>query len=131
MALAEYYTRSYFEDMDRLNCHRPDISPRASGHITEQIDLVQTLVDKGFAYAVNGSVYYDVTQFSGYGKLSGRNVEEMQAGARVEVSPEKKNPADFTLWKKAEANHIMQWPSRTGEPVPASRVRDSTIGSGQ
>ncbi|HLB73926.1 MAG TPA: class I tRNA ligase family protein, partial [Sedimentisphaerales bacterium] len=82
MALAEYYTRSFFEDMDKLNCVRPDISPRASGHITEQIDLVKTLVEKGYAYEVNGSVYFEVAKFAEYGKLSGRNIEEMQAGAR-------------------------------------------------
>jgi len=108
MALAEDYTRSFFEDMDKLNCVRPDISPRASGHITEQIDLVKTLVEKGYAYEAHGSVYFEVAKFGEYGKLSGRNVEEMQAGARVEVSSDKKNPADFALWKKAEPNHIMQ-----------------------
>ncbi|MHC4173967.1 MAG: class I tRNA ligase family protein [Planctomycetota bacterium] len=132
MVLAEYYTRSYFEDMDRLNCVRPDISPRASGHILEQIGLVTTLLKKGYAYEVNGSVYFDVSKFEDYGKLSGRNVEEMLAGARVEVSPDKKNPVDFALWKKAEPNHIMQYEisgqdhrhprRRTGKPVPASRV---------
>jgi len=118
MAVAEYYTRSYFEDMDRLNCVRPDISPRASGHIIEQIELVKTLIEKGFAYEVNGSVYFDVSKFPGYGKLSGRNTEEMMAGARVEVSPEKKNPVDFAVWKKAEPNHIMQWPSPWGMGYP-------------
>lgn len=72
MALAEYYTRSYFEDMDKLNCLRPDISPRASGHIVEQIELVKKLLEKGYAYEVNGSVYFDVTRFKNYGKLTGR-----------------------------------------------------------
>ncbi len=81
MALAEFYTRSYFEDMDALNCVRPDISPRASGHIVEQIELVKKLLDKGYAYEVNGSVYFDVSKFDEYGKLSGRKVEDMQAGA--------------------------------------------------
>jgi len=127
MALAEYYTRSYFEDMDRLNCVRPDISPRASGHITEQIDLVRTLVEKGFAYEVNGSVYFEVSKFKDYGKLSGRNVDEMQAGARVEVSPDKKNPADFALWKKAEPNHIMQWPSPWGAGYPGWHLECSVM----
>ncbi|MHC4062428.1 MAG: cysteine--tRNA ligase [Planctomycetota bacterium] len=127
MALAEYYTRSYFEDMDALNCVRPDISPRASGHITEQIDLVKTLVDKGYAYEVNGSVYFDVSKFEDYGKLSGRNVEEMLAGARVEVSPEKKAPVDFALWKKAEPNHIMQWPSPWGMGYPGWHLECSVM----
>jgi cysteinyl-tRNA synthetase len=127
MALAEYYTRSYFEDMDKLNCRRPDISPRASGHIVEQIELVKMLLAKGCAYEVNGSVYFDVSSFKDYGKLSGRNVEEMQAGARVEVSPDKKNPADFALWKKAEPNHIMQWPSPWGMGYPGWHLECSVM----
>jgi cysteinyl-tRNA synthetase len=127
MALAEYYTRSYFEDMDRLNCVRPDISPRASGHILEQIGLVTTLLKKGYAYTANGSVYFDVSKFEDYGKLSGRNIEEMIAGARVEVSPDKKNPVDFALWKKAEPNHIMQWPSPWGMGYPGWHLECSVM----
>jgi cysteinyl-tRNA synthetase len=127
MAIAEFYARSYFEDMDKLNCVRPDISPRASGHITEQIELVKTLLDKGYAYEVNGSVYFDVSKFKEYGKLSGRNVEEMVAGARVEVSPDKKNPVDFALWKKAEPNHIMQWPSPWGMGYPGWHLECSVM----
>ena len=127
MALAEYYTRSYFEDMDKLNCVRPDISPRASGHIVEQIELVKTLLEKGFAYEVNGSVYFDVSKVPEYGKLSGRNTEEMMAGARVEVSQEKRNPVDFALWKKAEPNHIMQWPSPWGMGYPGWHLECSAM----
>ena len=127
MALAEYYTRSYFEDMDQLNCVRPDISPRATGHIIEQIELVKTLLEKGYAYEVNGSVYFEVAKFEDYGKLSGRNVDEMIAGARVEVSPDKKAPADFALWKKAEPNHIMQWPSPWGAGFPGWHLECSVM----
>ena len=127
MALAEFYTRSYFEDMDRLNCVRPDISPRATGHITEQIEVVKTLVDKGYAYEVKGSVYFEVAKFADYGKLSGRNVDEMMAGARVEVSAEKRAPADFALWKKAEPNHIMQWPSPWGMGYPGWHLECSVM----
>jgi cysteinyl-tRNA synthetase len=127
MALAEHYTRSFFEDMDKLNCVRPDISPRASGHIVEQIELVKTLIGKGFAYENNGSVYFDVSKFREYGKLSGRDTEEMMAGARVEVSTEKKNPADFALWKKAEPNHIMQWPSPWGMGYPGWHLECSAM----
>ena len=127
MALAESYTRSYFEDMDELNCVRPDISPRASGHIIEQIELVKTLLEKDYAYEVHGSVYFDVTKFRDYGKLSGRNIEEMMAGARVEVSPDKKSPADFALWKKAEPNHIMQWPSPWGNGYPGWHLECSVM----
>jgi cysteinyl-tRNA synthetase len=127
MAVAEFYTRSYFEDMDELNCVRPDISPRATGHITEQIELVKKLLENGCAYEVNGSVYFEVAKFPDYGKLSGRNVDEMMAGARVEVSQEKKQPADFALWKKAEANHIMQWPSPWGMGFPGWHLECSVM----
>jgi len=127
MALAEYYTRSYFEDMDKLNCVRPDISPRASGHIVEQIELVKILLDKGYAYEANGSVYFDVSKFSGYGRLSGRSVDQMLAGTRVEVSPDKKNPVDFALWKKAEPNHIMRWPSPWGMGFPGWHLECSVM----
>ncbi len=127
MALAEYYTCSYFEDMDRLNCVRPDISPRASGHILEQIGLVTTLLKNDYAYQANGSVYFDVSKFNDYGKLSGRNIEEMIAGTRVEVSTDKKNPVDFALWKKAEPNHIMQWPSPWGMGYPGWHLECSVM----
>ncbi len=128
MAVAEFYTHSYFDDMDKLNNVRPDISPRASGHIVEQIELVKVLIEKGFAYEVNGSVYFDVSKFADYGKLSGRNVEEMLSGTRVEVSPEKRAPVDFALWKKAQANHIMQWPSPWGQGFPGWHLECSVMG---
>lgn len=127
MAVAEYYTHSFFEDMDQLNCVRPDISPRATGHITEQIELTQTLINKGFAYEANGSVYFEVAKFEGYGKLSGRNVEDMVSGTRVEVSTDKKSPTDFALWKKADANHIMQWPSPWGQGYPGWHLECSVM----
>ncbi len=127
MAIAELYTRSFFTDMDKMNCLRPDISPRATGHITEQIDLIRTLVDKGYAYEVNGSVYFEVAKFKDYGKLSGRNTEEMISGTRVEVSPEKKSPTDFALWKKADANHVMQWPSPWGRGYPGWHLECSAM----
>ena len=127
MAIAEYYTRSYFADMDQLNCVRPDISPKASGHIIEQIEMVKKLVDKGYAYEANGSVYFDVMKFAEYGKLSGRNVEEMISGVRVEVSPDKRNPVDFAVWKKAEPNHIMQWPSPWGMGYPGWHLECSVM----
>ncbi|MEJ5259340.1 MAG: cysteine--tRNA ligase [Anaerohalosphaeraceae bacterium] len=127
MAIAEFYTRSFFEDMDALNCLRPDISPRATGHIPEQIELVQTLLEKGYAYEVNGSVYFDVSRWPSYGRLSGRNVEEMLAGARVEVNPEKRHPADFALWKRAEPGHIMQWNSPWGRGYPGWHLECSVM----
>lgn len=127
MAIAEFYARNFFEDMDKLNCLRPDISPRATGHIIEQIELVKVLLEKGYAYEANGSVYFDVLKFKDYGKLSGRNTDEMLAGARVEVSPDKKNPVDFALWKKADPNHIMQWPSPWGMGFPGWHLECSVM----
>ena len=127
MEIAEYYTRSYFEDMDALNVLRPDISPRATGHIVEQIELIKELVAKGLAYEANGSVYFDVEKFHGYGKLSGRTVEELEAGARVEVKSEKRHPADFALWKKAGPEHIMRWPSPWGVGFPGWHIECSAM----
>jgi len=127
MAVAESYTRSYFEDMDALNVLRPDISPRATGHIVEQIEQAQRLIERGHAYAVNGSVYFDVSSCPDYGKLSGRSVAELEAGARVEVNAEKRHPADFALWKRAEAGHIMRWPSPWGEGFPGWHLECSVM----
>jgi cysteinyl-tRNA synthetase len=94
MSIAEYYTRSYYEDMDRLNVTRPDISPRATGHIPEQIELVQKLIEKGYGYVVNGSVYFDVSKFKDYGKLSGRKVGDAGWSANRGVGG-KKAPCRF------------------------------------
>ena len=127
MQVVEQYTRSYFEDMDAMDVLRPDISPRATAHIIEQIVLVKQLIESGFAYESNGSVYFDVTKFSEYGKLSGRIVEEMEAGARVEVKTEKKYPADFALWKKAGLEHIMQWESPWGLGFPGWHLECSAM----
>jgi cysteinyl-tRNA synthetase len=127
MEIAEAYTRSYFEDMDNLNVLRPDISPRASGHIPEQIELVQSLVEKGFAYENDGNVYFDVQKFSEYGKLSGRNVDELLAGVRVDVKSDKKNQVDFALWKKADPDHIMQWNSPWGKGYPGWHAECSAM----
>jgi cysteinyl-tRNA synthetase len=118
MELVERYTRLYFEDMDALGVIRPDISPRASGHIPEQIALAQTLIEKGHAYEANGSVYFDVLSWPDYGRLSGRRVAEMESGARVAVLEEKRHPADFALWKRAEPEHILQWDSPWGRGYP-------------
>ncbi|GJQ23605.1 MAG: cysteine--tRNA ligase [Planctomycetia bacterium] len=125
--LVEIYTRSYFEDMDALNNVRPNISPRATAHIPEQIELVEKLIAKGFAYVSNGSVYFNVNAFKEYGKLSGRKQEELEAGARIEINPEKKNPSDFALWKKAEPGHIMRWKSPWGEGFPGWHLECSAM----
>lgn len=127
MEVVETYTRSFFEDMDALNAIRPDISPRASGHIPEQISLIEELIRHENAYVVNGSVYYDVSSFKEYGKLSGRKVDELEEGVRINVRSEKKHPADFALWKKAEASHLMQWPSPWGMGYPGWHVECSVM----
>ena len=127
MEIVELYTRSYFEDMDALGLIRPDISPRASGHIVEQIEMVKKLVKKGLAYEINGNVYFDVHKFAHYGKLSGRKIDELEAGARVEVKEEKKHPADFALWKIANKEHIMQWPSPWGSGYPGWHIECSCM----
>jgi len=114
--------------MDALNVVRPDISPRASGHIPEQIEMVSKLLDNGHAYEVNGSVYFDVLSFPQYGRLSGRTLDEMIQGARVEVSEEKRHPADFALWKRAEPGHLMRWNSPWGEGFPGWHLECSVMG---
>lgn len=127
MQIAEKITQSYFEDMDKLGIVRPDISPRASGHIIEQIEMVKQLLAKGFAYEVNGSVYFDVQKSKNYGKLSGRVLDEAVEGTRVESRSEKRNPVDFALWKKAESGHIMHWPSPWGEGFPGWHIECSAM----
>jgi cysteinyl-tRNA synthetase len=119
MEIAETYARSYFQDMDALGVTRPDISPRASGHIPEQIEIVKTLLEKGYAYETEeGDVYFSVEELDDYGQLSGRNIEDLVAGARVEVREEKRHPADFALWIRAEPEHILRWPSPWGWGYP-------------
>nr|HID12333.1 cysteine--tRNA ligase [Anaerolineae bacterium] len=128
MEVAETYTRSYFEDMDALGVVRPDISPRASGHIPEQIEMIKTLLEKGFAYETEeGDVYFAVEKFTEYGKLSGRKVEELEPGARVAVREEKRHPADFALWKHAEPEHILRWPSPWGWGYPGWHIECSAM----
>ncbi len=129
MEIVEKYTREYFAGMDALWVGRPDISPRASAHVIEQIELTKKLIALGHAYEANGSVYFDVTSWPGYGKLSGRTVEEQEAGARVDVRDEKRHPADFALWKKADPEHILRWPSPWGEGFPGWHVECSAMAS--
>ncbi len=119
MEIAQFYTRSFYEDMDRLGVLRPSIAPLATGHIPEQIALIRKLVDSGHAYEANGNVYFSVASFPGYGKLSGRTDQEaLQTGTRVEARSDKRNPSDFALWKKADESHLMKWdsPWSTGYP---------------
>lgn len=115
MEVAQYYMDRYHDAMDALNVKRPSIEPRASGHIIEQMEMVQRILDKGYAYISEGSVYFDVAKFDkdfGYGKLSGRVLDEMISNTReLDGQEEKHHPADFALWKKAAPEHIMRWNS--------------------
>lgn len=127
MQIVEHYTRHYFQDMDTLGVQRPDISPRASGHVPEQIKMIETLIEKGYAYVVNGSVYFDVTRAPGYGKLSNRRIDQQQAGTREAVRGEKRHPEDFALWKRAEPEHILRWDSPWGEGFPGWHIECSAM----
>jgi cysteinyl-tRNA synthetase len=127
MEVVERYTRAYFAAMDALGVTRPDISPRASAHIPEQIEMTRQLIADGYAYEVDGSVYFSVEKFGGYGKLSGRHVEELEEGARIAVRDEKRHPADFALWKKADAEHILRWPSPWGWGYPGWHIECSVM----
>ena len=129
MEIAEKYTYTYFRDMDKLNVLRPDIAPRATGHIPEQIAMIKTLIEKGHAYDANGNVYFDVASDPDYGKLSGRSLDEAESGTRVETASDKKNPADFALWKKADDGHLMKWDSPWSVGYPGWHVECSAMSS--
>ncbi len=118
MEVVESYTRNYFRDMDLLNVIRPDISPRASGHVPEQVELTEILIEKGYAYESNGNVYFSVPSWPAYGKLSRRKVDELEEGARLEVSTDKRDPRDFAVWRAAAPEHLMQWRSPWGQGFP-------------
>ncbi|MDR1974359.1 MAG: cysteine--tRNA ligase, partial [Bacteroidales bacterium] len=124
MEVAQYYTNRYHHFMDMLGLLPPSIEPLASGHIIEQIKLIEEILKDGYAYEVNGSVYFDLSKYNSekklYGKLSGRVLEELLTGTRdnLDAQDEKRSPLDFALWKKAKAEHIMRWMSPWGEGFP-------------
>ena len=120
-AVAKKYTDEYYTDMDRLGVGRADVEPKATEHIGEIIAIVQKLIEKGFAYEADGSVYYSVDAFPAYGKLSKRDKDEMIAGARIEVDERKKNPLDFALWKKSKEGEPF-WESPWGEGRPGWHI---------
>ena len=135
MEVVQRYTVDFHDTLQKFNLLPPSIEPTATGHIIEQIEIIKEIIGKGFAYEKNGSVYFDVVKFNAshdYGKLSGRKLEDMIANTReLAAQDEKKNPQDFALWKKAEPQHIMRWPSPWGDgfpgwgngfEVPASRM---------
>ncbi len=125
--IAQKYERHFFRDMDALNCLRPDISCRATGHIPEMVELIQVLLRKKVAYKTKGNVYFDVRKFADYGKLSGKRLEDLKEGVRVDVPEGKKHPFDFALWKKADANHLMQWSSPWGRGFPGWHLECSVM----
>ncbi len=122
MEVVQRYTVDFHNTLQQFNLLPPSIEPTATGHIIEQIEIIKEILDKGFAYEVNGSVYFDVVKFNqdhDYGKLSGRKLEDMITNTReLTAQDEKRNPQDFALWKKAEPQHIMRWPSPWGDGFP-------------
>ena len=132
MEVVQTYTERYHEAMRALNVQSPSIEPRASGHIIEQIETVKKILEAGYAYESNGSVYFDVEKYNKdhkYGILSGRNLDETLEGTRaLDGQGDKKAPFDFAIWKKAEPEHIMRWPSPWGEGFPGWHLECSVMG---
>ncbi len=125
--IAEFYTDVFMKDIETLNIEKPEIIPKATDHISEMISFVAGLQEKGYAYETSDGIYFDISKFPGYGKLSRLNLEEQMAGARVEVNDEKRHPADFALWKKAPKEHIMQWESPWGMGYPGWHIECSAM----
>ncbi len=133
MEVVQFYLNRYHHDMEALNVLPPSIEPHASGHIIEQIEFIKKILESGYAYESEGSVYFDVPKYNRdnpYGKLSGRNIDELLATTRaLDGQSEKRNPADFALWKKAAPEHIMHWPSPWSEGFPGWHLECSTMSS--
>ena len=131
MEVVQKYLNNYLKNMGQLNILHPSIEPRASGHIIEQQQLIKTILEKGYAYEINGSVYFDVLKYNQrykYGKLSGRVLEDLQSSTRtLDKQDEKKNPFDFALWKKATPEHLMRWPSPWSEGFPGWHLECSVM----
>lgn len=125
--IADYYTGVFFEDLKKLNIGKPELTPKATEHIREMLDFVYTLCEKGYGYETSDGIYFDISKFPAYGQLSGINLEDQKAGARVEVNDEKRNPYDFAIWKKAPKEHIMQWDSRWGKGYPGWHIECSAM----
>jgi len=131
MEVVQIYMNNFHKNMADLNTLPPSIEPRASGHILEQQAMIKTILKKGFAYEINGSVYFDIGKYNSiyrYGKLSGRKLEDLLANTRqLEGQDEKRNPFDFALWKKASPEHIMRWPSEWSEGFPGWHLECSVM----
>lgn len=127
LEIADFYSKVFFEDLEKLNIGRPEIIAKATDHINDMIEYVKQLIQAGYAYEIDDGIYFDISKFEGYGKLSRLNLDEQQAGARVEVNSQKRHPADFAVWKKAEPEHIMQWPSPWGMGYPGWHIECSAM----
>ncbi|MBQ1205211.1 MAG: class I tRNA ligase family protein, partial [Alistipes sp.] len=131
MEVAHYYTERYRRAMESMNVLSPSIEPHASGHIIEQIEMVKRILDEGFAYISNGSVYFDVEAYNNkhhYGKLSGRNLDDIVLNTReLDGQSDKRHSFDFALWKKAAAEHIMRWPSPWSDGFPGWHMECSAM----
>ena len=127
--IAEKYTQAFLEDADLVGIERADLYPRATDHIPEMISIIETLIEKGHAYEVDGTVYYDVTTFPGYGRLSGNTLDQLRAGHRQElaVDPAKRHPEDFALWKRAGEHRLLRWPSPWGDGYPGWHIECSAM----
>ena len=125
--IAEYYSKIFFEDLQKLNIGKPEIIAKATEHIEDMIKYVQNLESHGFSYETSDGIYFDIAKFPNYGCLSRANLEDQLAGARVEVNDEKRHPADFALWKKADPLHIMQWESPWGMGYPGWHIECSAM----
>ncbi len=132
MEVVQHYLNRYHKAMEALNVLPPSIEPHASGHVIEQIEYIKKILDSGYAYESNGSVYFDVPKYNRdhhYGKLSGRNIDELLSATRsLDGQQEKHNAADFALWKKASPEHIMRWPSPWSDGFPGWHLECSTMG---
>ena len=127
MEIAEHYTKLFFNDLERLNIEIPEIVCKATEHIKEMLELVEKIMERGYAYETSTAIYFDVSKLDEYGILSGVNLREQKAGARVEVDPEKRNPYDFALWIKAPENHLMKWNSPWGPSYPGWHIECSAM----
>ncbi len=125
--IAAYYTEVFFEDLKKLNIERPELTPKATDHIEDMQKYVEGLMEKGVAYETDDGIYFDISKFPEYGKLSGIKLEDQLSGARVEVNGGKRHPADFALWKKAPKEHIMQWDSPWGKSYPGWHIECSAM----
>ena len=125
--IAEIYTDAFMKDLAKLNIGKPEIIAKATDHINDMIKYVEALVEKGYGYETSDGIYFDISKFREYGKLSGLDLEGQRAGARVDVNDEKRNPADFALWKKAPKEHIMQWESPWGMGYPGWHIECSAM----